>query len=402
MQDDKIVVARVFDTYDGRLPSRAGVITRLDASKFKTICIYLVRESDKPNYFEKSGYEAFYLSNSKMTHSLSFIVILKLSRILKQGKADIVHCHRHKATSIGTIAGVLAGTPVIMAQVHGVARTRNIRRRMLNNLLFRRIDKIITVGEATREDVIKTNPGVEADKVWSEGNSIEFDQFANLSANSAKARERLGLPADGLVFGTVGRMAKNKGQKYLIAAFAEVKKALPQAHLVFVGSGELLGELQEQARQTGFGDSIHFPGYCDNVAEIYCGLDVFVLPSIGSEGMPRVMLEAMAAGVPCTGTDFSGIPEILDQGKYGPIVKPGDSVALAEAMLKVARMSAIERNELTSAAKQRVRLLFSHEIVAGRLGRLYEDEFAKSVGRISGQTSCDAGCDQHASLCSKK
>ena len=376
MRDGKIVVARLFDQFDGRTPSRAGVITRLDRRKFETICIFLEKLADSPNYFEDAEYTTYYLADGKVKGLVASLRAVRcLAEILKSTHADILQCHRHKAAVIGTFAAALAKTPAVIAQVHGLGRTRNWRRKMINRLIFRRVAKIITVGQAVRDDVIRTNAGVSPDKVWSEGNSIEYDRFAGVSISKQEANERLQLSADSIVFGTVGRMAKNKGQAYLMRAFAIVKKALPSAQLIFAGDGELRGELEAQARRMDCGESIRFLGYRRDIPQVLRAMDVFVLSSVGSEGIPRAMLEAMAAGIPCVGTDISGIPEILDNGKFGFVVPPWQEDALAEAMIKCARTGEYDRQKNVTAAQERVRCCYTHEIVAGKLEKVYAEVY---------------------------
>ena len=103
-------------------------------------------------------------------------------------------------------------------------------------------------------------------------------------------------------------------------------------------------------------------------------MDIFVLSSV-AEGMPRVLLEAMAAGVPCLATNAGGIPDIVEENQTGFLVPPRDHEALAAAMLKMAALPAADRQRIASAAKVRVQTLHSHDVVRRKLGQLYESEF---------------------------
>ena len=100
---------------------------------------------------------------------------------------------------------------------------------------------------------------------------------------------------------------------------------------------------------------------------------MFVLPSIGSEGLPRALLEAMAAGIPCVGANISGIPEILDDGKFGFLVRPKDAQALAQAMMEVIKMSERERARLVEKSRQRIMNDYSHEVIIERLQKIYDE-----------------------------
>ena len=151
----------------------------------------------------------------------------------------------------------------------------------------------------------------------------------------------LGVSPDPFVFGTVGRLAPTKGLPYLIEAFSRAKEEIPSAQLVLLGNGNgpSRAELEQQASKTSCRDSIHFLGHRDDIEQLYRAMDIFVLSSI-AEGMPRAILEAMAAGVPCIATEVGGIPEILPNRDVGRLVPARDPQALAWAMIDFAQSPA--------------------------------------------------------------
>ena len=349
----------------------------LDTSRFETICIYLMRNSDKPNFFEEKGLKAYYISRKKFLRIFNLLVIWKLSGILKREKIDILHCHRYQATIYGAVAALAAGTKVVISHIHGISRTKDFRRKLTNFFVLRWINKIVTVGQAVREDVLKANPHVKPDKVVSIGNSIDYEHYSNVSLTKAQAKEALSLPNDSFVFGTVARMALNKGQSYLITAFAKVKQVIPEAQLVFIGDGRLRRELEAQAAETA-PDSIHFLGHRADIAGPLRAMDAYVQPSIGSEGLPRAILEAMAAGVPCVGTMAGGIPEIINTTDVGYLVPPKDEGALAKAMIKLSSISEKERQKVIDNAREKVCKSYNHRVVIKRIENIYKTEIASS------------------------
>jgi len=371
MEKRKITIARLWPKYEGKYESRAAVIMGLDPRRFETICIYLAKNSTETNILEDKGHKTFYISGKKSLPAFNLSAIWKVSRLLKRQKVDILHCHKHKSTVCGTIAALIAGMPVVISHVHGLGRTRNLKRKITNRFVLKRVNKIFTVGEAVKENVLKANPFVSPDKVVSLGNSVDYERFANTATTKAQARQMLALSKDAFVFGTVARMARNKGQVYLIKAFAEVKQRLPAAQLLFVGDGPLRHQLEQQAAMIAQ-DSIHFLGHRSDVANILRSMDAYVQPSIGSEGMPRALLEAMAAGVPCIGTQISGIPEILGDGEFGYLVTCKDEVALAAAMTELAKKTDEQRKQIVEKAQQRVKNYYTHEIIIKKLEGLYE------------------------------
>jgi len=344
----------------------------LDAQRYRTICIYLTKNSKQSNFFDEKGYKTFYVSNRQSLRTFNFLVIWNLAKILKTEKVDIIHCHKHKSMVYGTIAAMIARTPLIIAHVHGLDRTRNWHRRLINFFVMKRVNKILTVGEAVRDDVLKNNPSISPEKVYSLGNSIDYSRFANVSTTKEIAKRRLGFAPDSFIFGTVGRLVPTKGQIYLINAFAKVKQLVPSAELILLGDGRLRKQLEKQAAETLYADCIHFLGYRDDIPELLKAMDVFVFPSV-AEGFGRGLLEAMAAGVPCIGTKVGGNSEILGNSEFGFLVSPENENALAQVMIKVAKMPEPERTNIIERGKRRVKDEYIHEVVRKRLASIYDN-----------------------------
>ena len=376
LKKDRITVALLWPKYDGGITSINDLVLGLDKERFKVLFIYLSGYGIGKNLIEEAGYEVFYLSNIELLKAFRFSIWFKLVGILKEHKVDIIHCHGHKPTVYGTIATTLAKTPVVIAHVHGLGRTGNFIRRLTNFFLFKKIDGLVPVAQAVKEDILKNNWLVPAEKLSVLENSIDYQKFAEVSITQKDAKQMLGLPLDAFVFGTVGRLAPTKGISHLIEAFAKVKGQMSLAHLVLVGGGRCRAEYERQAVQVGCDGAIHFLGRRDSVAQLLRAMDVFVLASV-AEGMPRALLEAMAAGVPCIGTNVGGIPEILGDNEFSCLVEPGDSTAFAKAMLNVGNMPAEELEKNIAKARDRVRQRYSHDVAREKLRELYESEFRK-------------------------
>lgn len=377
MRKDKITVALLWPRYSGEVTSVNDLVLGLKKDRFKAIFIYLSGYGVGKNVLEEAGYEVFYLSDGKRIRGFRLSILFRLAKILKEHDVDILHCHRHKSTTYGVMAARIAGTPVLLAHVHGLGRSRSLRRRLTNCILFRNINRLIPVANKVKEDVLRHNWFLSADRLFVLENSIDYERFSHVSTSKKDAKKMLGMPADALVFGTIGRLVPTKGLSYLIAAFSKVKRQMPAVHLVLVGDGPCKAELQMQATDALCGDSVHFLGHRVNVEQLLKGMDVFILASV-AEGMPRVLLEAMAAGVPCVATEVGGVPEVTSGDQVGFLVPPGDSEALAETMFRAANMASEERSEIVERARDRVRRSYSHDVVREKLKRLYEDEFETS------------------------
>lgn len=371
MRNGKIIIARLWPRFGGEIPSVAPVIFGINPQKYETICIYLAKNSSSPNIFEQKGKKVFYITQNSKPLALSLTAFPKLAKILRTEGVDILHCHKHKSVFYGTIAGKMANVPIILAHVHGMGRTRNFNRKFLNRFLLSHVDRIFAVGEAVKDDILKSNPAVNPEKVINTGNSIDYDYFSSSVYNKQTVHKKFGIPENSSVFGTAGRLAPTKGLRYLIRAFAQIKKQLRNVELLIAGTGELKDRLEKRAVKLGCRDSVHFIGHIDNMPEFYSAVDVFVLPSV-AEGLPKVIIEAMAAGVLCIATNAGGVPEVLDDGHYGLIVPLKDQYALADAMLKTANMPQQEKLAIISAAKEHIKANYSHGVMIKKIEKIYD------------------------------
>jgi len=379
LEKDKVTVALLWPRYGGEVTSVNDLVVGLNKESFRAIFIFLSGYGVGKNILEEAGFEVFYLSRTKRIPGFRLSILRRLVKILKEHNVDVLHCHRHKSTVYGVVAARIAGTPVILAHVHGLGRSRTLGRKLVNCILFRNVNRLIPVANSVKEDVLRNNWFVPAEKLFVLENSIDYEHFADVSISKMDAKQMLGMPADSIVFGTIGRLATTKGLSYLIEAFSMVKRQMSSAHLVLVGEGPCKVELQRQAADALCGDSVHFLGYRANVGQLLKGMDVFTLASV-AEGMPRVLLEAMAAGVPCVATRVGGIPEVINGEAVGFLAPPGDSEALAEMMLRVATMPGEELAEVIEKARDRVRRFYSHDVVREKLRDLYLAELER-VGR---------------------
>jgi glycosyltransferase involved in cell wall biosynthesis len=370
---DKINLALFWSKYSSTVTSVNDLVLGLDKERYKIIFIYMTCYGIERNLIEEAGYEVFYLSNIEFIQAFRFSILFRLVKVLKENNIDILHCHRHKASFYGAIAGILAKTPVVLSHVHGLSRTKNLGRRIFNFILFKRFNKIIGCAKSVRDDVLKNNPSVSREKVIALENSVDYEHFTNVSISKEEAKKMLGVSPDVFVFGTVGRLAPTKGLSYLIEAFQEVKERKPSAHLVLLGDGQCRVELEEQVSNTLCSDSIHFLGHRNNIEQLLKGMDVFVLSSI-AEGMPLVILEAMAAGIPCIATRVGGIEEIINSDEVGTLIPSKDSEALAKAMINMGEASKEELEQYTKKASDRIRKFYSHDIVRKKLEITYEKE----------------------------
>jgi glycosyltransferase involved in cell wall biosynthesis len=180
---------------------------------------------------------------------------------------------------------------------------------------------------------------------------------------------------DGPLLFTVGRLEDAKDLPTLLRAFVEVRERLPTARLVVAGQGSRKDDLAALADELGIADSVRFPGYVDNAYGCMARADAFVLSSV-HEGLPTVLLEALAVGTPIVSTDCpSGPREILVDGTYGPLVPVGDADALADAIVDTLATPPASGDLRARAAD------FATDAVLDRYGAFVEDLVSGSGSR---------------------
>ncbi len=366
----KIKIAVLELKYPGALTSVNDLVASLDKDKFEAMFCYLSNDGPAENHFAQAGFKVCYLSSIKRFNAFRFSVLMKLVRVLKENDIDILHCHAHKSTIYGALAGLFIPKLKIIAHVHGLGRSARLRRKLTNSLIYRRLNRILCVAQAVKQDLLKNNWLVPDSKITVLPNSIDYHLFADAPDSNGQIRKQSGLPDEAFVFAMIGRLDPTKGISYLIDAFVRVRAKSPSAHLVFVGRGASMSQYQKQVRELSLSDSVHFLGYRKDIPALLKAMDAFVLASV-REGMPRVILEAMAAGVPCIATAVGGIPEIITDDETGFLVKPGDSEALADAMSKIIDMPLEKRKQIGENSTQRVKTFYSHDVIGKKLEEIY-------------------------------
>jgi glycosyltransferase involved in cell wall biosynthesis len=177
----------------------------------------------------------------------------------------------------------------------------------------------------------------------------------------------------------VAQLIERKGHRDLLAALPDILEAFPDARVLLFGRGPLQEELERECRERGLADTVRFAGFREDLERILPCLDLVVHPA-HMEGLGVALLQAAAAGRPMVAAPVGGIPEIVRPGETGMTAPPGDSGALAAAILALLRDPARARS-LGEAAREHVRRHFSLEsMVAGNLG-VYRRILGEAEGR---------------------
>src|SRR2546426_674387 len=299
-----------------------------------------------------------------------------LWRLLRRVRPEGVHTHTSKAGAVGRLAARLAGIPVVIHTPHGhlfygyYGRFLSTLVCFAERLLARLTDRIVTLTDRGAQEHVQYKIG-GAEKFSTIHSGIDLAYFRSVRVDPTVKRKELGLPPNGPIVGTVGRLVPIKGLEWLLKAAPRVLAEIPQACFVIIGEGPMLGELRQVTSQLGIGLRVVFLGAREDVPECLAAFDLFVLPSL-NEGMGRVLLEAMAVGCPVIATRVGGIPDIVADGATGLLVPPRNERALAEAILTLLRDRS-RRAAYGEAARRHVDGRFDVETMVRSVEGLYDE-----------------------------
>jgi glycosyltransferase involved in cell wall biosynthesis len=251
------------------------------------------------------------------------IVLIKLIKLLKKRRYDIVHTHTTKAGILGRIAARIARVPVIVHGLHG-STFEAFDSGLLNWLLFcferltgKFTDAYISVSRVLSEKYIERGIG-KKENYHTVYSGMELSKFyhARDKINYKEKYEELGINAGDFLIGNVARLETRKGHQFLLDAFKNVVEEQKDGHvkLLIIGEGNKRKYLENYVKELNLGDRVIFTGYREDVEELMALMDIFVLTSL-REGLPRVLVQAAAVGMPSVAFNVDGVPEIR-QGIY--------------------------------------------------------------------------------------
>jgi len=256
-------------------------------------------------------------------HRFDFSIFYKLYNLFRQQKFDVVIPILFYPDILGTVIGKLTGIKTIISWAHASHENvffKPLHRRLMYRFVMPHVSCIVTVSEEMKESIIKKYNTISAKKIFVVPNAVDLNKFALAKHDP-----------DTTVIGVVARLDLVKGHTYLIQALALIKNKFPDLQCIFSGGGTLRGQLEAEVKSCNLEKMIRFVGYQSDVPSIMAELDIFVLPSI-SEGLPNVILEAMAANLPVIASAVGGIPEVVGHEKTGLLVPPENPEELAKAL----------------------------------------------------------------------
>jgi glycosyltransferase involved in cell wall biosynthesis len=302
--------------------------------------------------------------------------VWRLRRLIRAGRYACVNSHNRNASIVGRIAAWMERVPINLYSAHGCyfhddqSRLAFEATVCLEALLARLTDYTLSQSQQDTEFLIRRRI-VSPARIATIGNGIDTERFSPMADSERRIAEReLGLPPAQFRIGAIGRLVKGKGFMDLLEAFGRIADGRAADQLLIVG-GNIDHDIEpyhdrfrQRARELGLDGRVFVTGITSQVERHLGTCDVFVLPSY-REGMPRVLLEAMAMGLPTVATDIRGCREITVDGQTGLIYPPHDIQRLAELLDRL-RGSAATRGEMGRLGRQRVRERFTESQYVSR------------------------------------
>jgi glycosyltransferase involved in cell wall biosynthesis len=345
---------------------RVGVDLALEFQRrgYRVVC-FAFQDSDGPMRaeLERAGIRCVDMNYGKCTGVLRRLrYYLRFARMLRTERVRALHVHHHGALILCGIPARIAGVSRVVMTEHGLQALRERAQARKLTMRYARYASDITVVEPAQADYFHAALGVPTAKLHCVQNGIRLP--LRTAASVAKMRLALAIAPDVFAFFYVGRLNPVKDLGTLLEGFARLPDDVRnRSRLYLVGEGSERAMLESRRAALGLTDRVVFLGARYDVSELLMAADAFVMSS-KSEGLPMVLLEAMAARVPCVATAVGGIPNLFGSDR-GVAVPPQDPAALADAMASVAR-SAELRARLVANALENLRRNHQFDAIVDR------------------------------------
>jgi glycosyltransferase involved in cell wall biosynthesis len=301
--------------------------------------------------------------------------VLRLARLIRRTRADLVHLNLHFAWPVASAACLLAHVPLV---IH-VRNMLSGRRGRLERWLFQRAAAVICISEAVKQRLVESRLVSSARpariRLIPDGRVLARYQ----TGDGRRVRRELGIPQDVPLVGMVARLEPMKGQDLFLRAAITVAERVPEARFLVVGDtmgglhADYVRQLADLARHPALAGRVGFAGFRDDVPDVLAALDCFVHPSRRG-AFVSVLIEAMAAGVPIVASDVDGIPECVGRTGAAELVAELDPGRFADAVCRVI-VEGERAAAMRAMGRERARQLYD----VGPLARMTEKVFAECL-----------------------
>lgn len=361
------------DLWAGAEVQVANLVEQLKKDSSVEVSLLLMNEGTLAERGRKAGVRTEVLREGEN----GFGALIGMAKaFIKQVGPDVLHSHRYKENVLAAIVHSAVGSPSLIRTQHGMpepfAHGASLQHRLsllADGFIARRMtSRIIAVSEDMRERLARIYP---RERLTLIPNGINIDAL-EIAATKAEARQRVGLPASAPLIGYCGRLEPVKRIDLFLEAAKLLKQHNRDAEFIIAGDGKERPRLERLAESFGLRESVMFLGHRTDIPVILGALDIFSLCS-DHEGLPMVLLEALAIGTPVVARNVGGIPEVVQHGTNGLLVNEPTSEAIFAAWMQSLALDVEKKRRQIEAGKKTVRESFSAERNAQAMIALYEE-----------------------------
>ncbi|MDC0292503.1 glycosyltransferase [Candidatus Binatia bacterium] len=295
--------------------------------------------------------------------------VVRLAKIIRDFKPDLIHSHMLHSNLIAQLHRAIFGGPPLISTSHSVDEIRGRKPLAWMHRMGRSQSALTTnICEAGTHNLIAHRLSLP-EKTICVPNGIQLEKFRNSAAARSTTRQKLGL-TDSFTFIAIGRHEPPKDIPCLIDSFATVLQERPDTILLYVGDGTGRDSTEKEIASRGLRDSFKILGSRRDIRELLAASDAFVMSSAW-EGLPMVLLEAGASGLPLISTNVGGTAEIVVAEKAGYLVAPRRPDLLAGAMIRMIDLPSENRLEMGTASRQHVAANFDADVISARWYEIY-------------------------------
>ena len=371
----KVLVVYYEPQRGGQTTHVLNLVRGLDKNKFEITLVFPMQLFQDQSVFSQIGITSVSLPMKKLLWNPKSIV--RLFQFIRQKNFDIVHVHSQEAGVMARFVAKIAGAKKIVY----TPQCTNIRHknlywlyRVLEKLFSYFTDMIISVSEYDRERIIQW--GIPPSKVVTIYNAIE-SEGKNILNNCAAKVQSLGLDDKAPLVMQVGRLSHQKNPLMFIEGASKVTRQIPECQFVLIGEGPLRDEVESYIQVLGIEENVFCLGWQENAKDLIALADIITLTSRW-EGLPHVLLEAMACSRPIISTQVNGCSELVQHGFNGYLVPENDVDSWVSYVLDLLKdqEKAIKMGE---SGKARLKEMFSFQQMINKTEKLYDNLVADQV-----------------------
>lgn len=309
----------------------ATIVLNLDKRKYDVEVWCLVRGGEIADELVRKGVQLKILELYGYYNPLN---IIKLARLIKKSKIDILHTHAYFAGTFGRLASIITKTPVVIAHIHTTSFKFGKRSIFIDRFLAHYTHKIICISQAVKKSVVKIEK-IDEKKICVIYNASNIDNKPCSLGEVESELIKWDISENDTVAITVASLVAHKGHTVLFKAVRSVLNEYADFKLLVMGTGPLRNKLENDVNELNISNKVVFTGLRGDVAVLLKASDIFILASTEREGLSVALIEAMATGLPVIASNLGGIPEVVKEEVNGILVPPKDVEKLACAIKRL-------------------------------------------------------------------